>query len=102
MREKDDLDGEREQWLHALEDLFRGDAPLRGDVVRQVAKELQAVAAVLERVPGDERTVAPPEASSPNTFHGSNAWRNSKWIPRLVIEPMAGNRNSKCGANHSV
>ena len=26
VREKDDLDGEREQWLHALEDLFRGDA----------------------------------------------------------------------------
>jgi hypothetical protein len=44
--------------LHALADLLRGRGPLRRDVVRQVAEELQAVAAVLERVAGDERTVA--------------------------------------------
>jgi hypothetical protein len=26
VREQDDLDGQREQWLHALEDLLRRDA----------------------------------------------------------------------------
>src|ERR1700675_3641693 len=48
------------------------------------------------------RTVTLPEASSPNTCHGSKARRKSKRPPRLVTEPINGNRNSKCGANHSL
>src|ERR1039458_3288738 len=48
------------------------------------------------------RTVAPADVSSPSTFHGSNAWRSSRWTPCLEMDPITGKRNSKWGANQSV
>ncbi|HVR12950.1 MAG TPA: hypothetical protein VMS41_04165, partial [Gaiellaceae bacterium] len=56
VREEDDLDGQREEGTHAFAGLIRGGGPLGGNVVREIAEELQAVAAVLGRVAGDERT----------------------------------------------
>ena len=48
------------------------------------------------------RTVAPAAGSSPKTYHGSMACRNSISIPLRSMLPISGKRNSKCGANQSA